>query len=39
MRVTGIEPVSLAWEANVLPLNQTRKSYQLKIFLNHFWIA
>ena len=26
VRVTGIEPVSLAWEANILPLNYTRES-------------
>ena len=25
-RVTGIEPVSKAWEAFILPLNYTRKS-------------
>lgn len=27
MRVTGIEPVSPAWEAGILPLNYTRKIF------------
>ena len=26
-RVTGIEPVSLAWKAKVLPLHNTRSNY------------
>ncbi len=30
-RVRGIEPPYLAWEANVLPLNYTRRSFDLRI--------
>ena|SRR3989338_5052060 len=30
LRVAGIEPASLAWEANVLPLNHTRANAQCK---------
>ena len=31
-RVEGIEPSQLAWKANVLPLNYTRRHFQLKIY-------
>ena len=30
-RVEGIEPSQLAWKANVLPLNYTRRHFHLKI--------
>ena len=33
-RMTGIEPASSAWEADVLPLNHTRKNLSNVIYHN-----
>ena len=36
-RVTGIEPALSAWEADVLPLNYTRRQRQAPTMLRKFW--
>ena len=37
--MTGIEPASSAWEADVLPLNHTRKDLSNEIYHNIYFPA
>ena len=36
-RMTGIEPASSAWEADVLPLNHTRKCISNELYHNIYF--